>query len=54
MYLVDVDVFGLQAPKRIVELLLNARRRCVAMYVSMFVPLEPDLGGNDGVLSSPL
>ena len=50
MHLIDVDDIGLEAAKRIFELLAEPRRYRVAQDLAAS-PVEPDLGGNDRVRS---
>jgi hypothetical protein len=50
MHLIDVDDIGLEAAKRIFELLAEPRRCRVAQDLAAS-PVEPDLGGNDRVRS---
>ena len=52
MHLIDVDDIGLEAAKRIFELLAEPRRRRVAQDLAAS-PVEPDLGGDDRTRSAP-
>ena len=51
MHLIDVDDIGLEAAKRIFELLAEPRRRRVAQDLAAS-PVEPDLGGDDRTFSA--
>ena len=46
MHLIDVDDIGLEAAKRVLELVAQPRRRGVAQELAAS-PVEPDLGGYD-------
>src|SRR6476620_3577799 len=52
MHLIDVDDIGLEAAKRIFELLAEPRRRRLAQDLATS-PVEPDLGGDDRTRSAP-
>src|SRR4029077_9264558 len=46
MHLIDVDDVGLEAAKRVLELIAQPRRRGVAQELAAS-PVKPDLGGDD-------